>query len=738
MAAVADAIDKRKLIDAVRAGDNAVVSRLLLAGADPNARDKRGLSALRCAVDGGRLDVAAQLLIHGADHAVADADGLTPLDPQCIERESLHRLRQLHRRSEWPPAADTDAGDTPGDPLLDRLRADGMAKWPGLVEPGVVHRMASALSRFVGLLDAQRARGRGGKRHYDERWHYWTGEAAYVCNDAFRFCPELVALACDSRITRLARAYYGKPIQVKRAIAIRYLAAESSEADMFRWHHDMEDKLFKVLVLLTDVGDSDQYMTYAQGSHRLLRPMEAFHVNEADIDGHAVIRATGRAGDAFVFDANGAHRANRRSDGAVRDVFILEYACDESDIAGGYLPPAVRRRAWLDRSHPLSAIARVRPQWRTAPYRRHPTWIENLPFSGTWITPAVTPPAAEGRLLLIYLLHADGLDDGWIDRFSRSVASARAQADGSRFDIRVADYSRRPVRDEIATLLGNDDYVHFSLDGEFNHAFCRNHAAKQFASSARYLVLADIDVLFPPNLASRWIRRYVSSGAPCCVTAPIWYLDADVSRRIDGYVDPLSPDVTHWRVFPGGAALYARALYEQLKGFDEAYEGWGAEDEDFYERAAAVSAMVVDRDVRLLHLDHPRRETRDVAPRDENRRRLERKRRGDIPWCGWSRWGEFAALPPTAGRFPRHAVVRPRGFGPPRAVDDGYVVGPDAAAFRLNPSAALVYSLCDGGRTVGGIIDAVQSQSGLASDVLSVDVRDAIEQFVRIGIVAVD
>ncbi len=726
-----------RLLDAVRAGDHDRVARLLVEGADANVSDRRGFSALRCAVDANHLEVAARLLIHGADHAATDADGLTPLDPNCIEPHSLHRLRQLHRRMAWPPNA--NAGDAIRDPALDTLVSDGIVKMPALVAADVVDRMRAAMTRFVGVLDAQVRRGRSRKRHYDERWHYWESDAAYVCNDAFRFSPDLVALACDPRITSFARMYFGKPVQVKRAIAMRYLAAESSRTDMFRWHHDMEDRLFKVMLLLSDVGESDQYMTYARGSHRQLRPMDAFCTNEASVDGESVIRATGRAGDAYAFDANGAHCAHRCPDGAVRDVFILEYTCDESDVAGGYLPRSIREGAAAERAHPLSAIGRVLPQWRAARYRRHPTWIENLPFPGTWITPAVAPPARGGSLMLIYLLHADGLDEGWADRFAKSVASAHAQTGEYRFDVCVADYSRRPVRERIARLLVDDArYVHVPLDGEFNHAFCRNHAVRQFAAGTPYFVLADVDAVFPRDLAERWSRRYVSSGVPCCVTAPLWYLDDDVSRRLDGYVDPRSPGVTHWRVFPGGAVLYAHALYEQLKGFDESYEGWGAEDEDFYERAASVSAMILDREVRLLHLDHPRRETRDVAPRDENRRRLERKRRGEVPWCGWLHWGDPDRFNGGSDLVARHASPRPCGLGPVHEDRDGYFIGRGEKAFRLNPPAALVYALCDGHRTVGGVIDAIEPRSDVPAEALARDVKETIAWFRRHGIVSVD
>jgi ankyrin repeat protein len=53
---------------------------LLQAGAQVNARDERGRTALHAAAAAGYTDIVQLLLEHGADAAAADADGVTPVD----------------------------------------------------------------------------------------------------------------------------------------------------------------------------------------------------------------------------------------------------------------------------------------------------------------------------------------------------------------------------------------------------------------------------------------------------------------------------------------------------------------------------------------------------------------------------------------------------------------------------------------------------------------------------------
>lgn len=70
---------KTLLMYAAWTGNEAAVSHLLYKGADVNAKDKDGVTALHLAVWKGHNAIALRLLEHGADPAVQANDGMTPL-----------------------------------------------------------------------------------------------------------------------------------------------------------------------------------------------------------------------------------------------------------------------------------------------------------------------------------------------------------------------------------------------------------------------------------------------------------------------------------------------------------------------------------------------------------------------------------------------------------------------------------------------------------------------------------
>ena len=67
------------LVEAIGKGDNKIVGRLLLAGADPNAAAPQGMTALTLATANLRVEAAELLLRAGADPDLRNAEGETPL-----------------------------------------------------------------------------------------------------------------------------------------------------------------------------------------------------------------------------------------------------------------------------------------------------------------------------------------------------------------------------------------------------------------------------------------------------------------------------------------------------------------------------------------------------------------------------------------------------------------------------------------------------------------------------------
>jgi hypothetical protein len=161
---------------------------------------------------------------------------------------------------------------------------------------------------------------------------------------------------------------------------------------MFGWHHDLEDQRFKMMVLLTDLGEHDQYMSYVLGSQRLFHPYSMFSSNTCTLDycrehlGEIeILNTTGKAGDIFLFDSNGAHRGNRRLEAATRDAFFVEYTTNQADVWGGDIPPEAFADFPAGEFNPFDWMMTALKKWSVPKTRQAPAWVDTLPNVATWI-----------------------------------------------------------------------------------------------------------------------------------------------------------------------------------------------------------------------------------------------------------------------------------------------------------------------------------------------------------------
>lgn len=116
-----------RMSNAIGMGDAELVAQILAIGGDPNAKDRRGNSALVRAVRAMIVEssVVQTLRGAGADAAVPDADGLTPLDHA---RRRLLKFEGKPRKPARRSPSLTDQGDVRLAPfenkMLDSLHRD--------------------------------------------------------------------------------------------------------------------------------------------------------------------------------------------------------------------------------------------------------------------------------------------------------------------------------------------------------------------------------------------------------------------------------------------------------------------------------------------------------------------------------------------------------------------------------------------------------------------------------------
>lgn len=379
-----------ELVVSARRGDVKILARLTMEGADLDAQGKHGRTLLHEAIRHGRIDAAAFLLAHGASHTTPDRDGYRAFDLIDDDLQLFHAIRQRYHRFQINEPRSTPSRQSQS--WATELEDKGIVKVENLIGPNQLAQLRRDFESFISNIDKKLAQGTGVYGNYDEEEHFWAHDNAYVTNNAFKYSDQLVRICCDPGLVDAAQRYVGKPAFIQRGIGMRYLPSASSGKDMFGWHHDMEEKRLKVMILLSDVGESEQHMSYVLGSHKLFHPYRMFLRNpcpleyvKSKLSELRMFSAVGEAGDVFLFDSNGAHRGNRNQNASTRDVFIVEYSGDPSEIWGGDVNTQLLDSLKLDGVNPFSRMLNARKKWELPYTRRGPSWIINLPHVERWL-----------------------------------------------------------------------------------------------------------------------------------------------------------------------------------------------------------------------------------------------------------------------------------------------------------------------------------------------------------------
>jgi hypothetical protein len=274
---------------------------------------------------------------------------------------------------------------------LAELEDRGITRLPGFVNTAELQTLRADFQGLIQALNRKILRRESVHQAYDEEENWWPKDRAYISNNAFKYSSLLVRMCCRPELLDLVRGYVGINPIVTRGVAMRYLPDEAKQTDMFGWHHDMEDRRLKVLILLTDVGPDDQYMSYVRGSHAFYHPLDMYYENTCTLDycrqrlGELeIIHATGQAGDVFLFDSNGAHRGNRKPAGAIRDTFFIEFSSDRSDVWGGDLPTGCAEELLKISDNPFTEFVSAAKKWTVPVTRKAPAWVENLTDVTRW------------------------------------------------------------------------------------------------------------------------------------------------------------------------------------------------------------------------------------------------------------------------------------------------------------------------------------------------------------------
>lgn len=236
----------------------------------------------------------------------------------------------------------------PFDRHLEELRKFGITRLSGQIAPQTLATLQGDFERnFVAPLNAggrSAANYQGDVTLTDE---YLDARAGlYSSNEPFAISRALLEVCLKPEIVSLINGYLGKRAYITQGVALRIDPHAETGFGSFQWHHDAWGKRINMMIILTEVGEGDQHMTYAKGSNLMWHSYDKYansRYSAKEFAAHCsrmeVLKCLARPGDIYVFDSNGLHSGNR-SMGRARDTFIIHYTRIRQAIWAHRIPPA--------------------------------------------------------------------------------------------------------------------------------------------------------------------------------------------------------------------------------------------------------------------------------------------------------------------------------------------------------------------------------------------------------------
>lgn len=179
-------------------------------------------------------------------------------------------------------------------------------------------------------------------------------------------------------------------------------------------------------------------------------------------------------------------------------------------------------------------------------------------------------------------------------RFQCSINSIIKQA-----KIYVLDASTVPI------TMSGVELLHKPQSGPFNKSILMNHLIKNYLKDYEYIILADIDIVFPPDYAGR-MESY-AHGEPCRAVGynQSAYHEFYTSDFEEGMRLIREHGVMSYRCgeSPGLGLLHVPSFLK-IRGYNENFKEYGSEDCELNRRIAYINKYIYDKSIVNIHLWH--------------------------------------------------------------------------------------------------------------------------------------
>jgi hypothetical protein len=188
-----------------------------------------------------------------------------------------------------------------------------------------------------------------------------------------------------------------------------------------------------------------------------------------------------------------------------------------------------------------------------------------------------------------------------IQRVKRSLDSLRKQS-ATNFKVHFVDYgSSNYFSRDIRALCSSYDFVHYrycyTCYQPWNKSKALNNVIRELESG--YCFVADVDMVFHRDFVKNAIGLQRGENS---VYFQVGLLEPNE--------EPINEDFSSFRKSKSeatGLSMFPVKVLHELRGFDEFYHFWGAEDTDIHIRIrnAGYSVEFYEKEVLMLHLWHP-------------------------------------------------------------------------------------------------------------------------------------
>jgi len=175
------------------------------------------------------------------------------------------------------------------------------------------------------------------------------------------------------------------------------------------------------------------------------------------------------------------------------------------------------------------------------------------------------------------------------------------------------------------------EYLRIDYFGPWNKGLAFNTALKR-TPPVRYIMQVDADIILRPDALEVMYKALLNADSAVSVPVEIPRPKSFIpSMSRFGHLRKTGEIMSEWSV--GGCVAFLREWLFETRGIDEAYEGWGNQDLDLWDRAQKAGKAVRVTDIIALHQAHrPHESTLDEENVEKNlARRVAQWRGADLP-----------------------------------------------------------------------------------------------------------